>query len=104
MATNVSLLLKENIDLVTRCHIYGACLRLVLMYCCGTSAQTKKKKKSRESANMKALGRLTRNTYKDRVTSEAVIKMTDMIDLAKLQVPSRLQWYGQVHQRKITMR
>ena len=43
---------------------------------------------------MKALRRIT------GVTNVTVIKMTDLVDLHKLQGRLRLRWYGHVHRKE----
>ena len=91
---------NRDIDLITRCDIYGACIRSVLMYCSETWVQTKAKSSSFKSADMKALRRFTVVTYTDRVSNEAVIKKSGLADLDKLQVRSRLRWYSHVHERE----
>ena len=42
---------------------------------------------------MKPLPRITGFIYKDRVNNEAVVKMTSLVDLDKLQERSRLRGY-----------
>ena len=49
---------------------------------------------------MKALPRITGVTHKDRVTNDAVNKMTSHVDLDKLQMHSRLRWLGDVQRRE----
>ena len=53
-----SLLLKKDTNLISMCHVYGACLRLFLMYCSETWAQTKAIFSSPKSDDMKALRRI----------------------------------------------
>ena len=73
------------------------------MYCSKTWAQTKTISSSLKSADMKALRRITGETN-NKVTNVAVIKMTGLVDLNKLQGRSRLRSYGHVHRKKMTMR
>ena len=63
-------------------------------------AQTKAISSSFKSADMKSLGRITGVTFKDRVTNDAVIKLTVLIDLFRPQARSRVRWFGQVQQRE----
>ena len=68
-----------------------------MMYCSETWAQAKAIPSSLKSADNNALRTITEVTSKDRVTNGAVIKITGLIDLDKLQVRSRLRWFDHVH-------
>ena len=59
------LLLNEDIDLITRYHIYGACLQLVLIWSSETWAQIQAISSSLKKADMNTLRGITRVTYKD---------------------------------------
>ena len=73
------LLLNKDIELVTRCHIHGACLRPALMYCSETLEEAKTISSFFKSADLKALRRIIGVPFKDRFTNEAVIEMTGLV-------------------------
>ena len=69
------------------------------MYFAETWTQTKASS-TLKRGNVKAPRRIIGLTYKDRVTNEAVLKMTGLVELDKLQVRLRLRLCGHVHRRE----
>ena len=80
------LLLNKKIDMITKCHIYGACLQLSLIYCSKTWPQNISISSSLMSADMELCRGLQEPFIKTELPNEAVIKMTGLLDPDKLQL------------------